>query len=280
MNHNQNNEEPKKFRIPKTIDELKQWYKDMNLPHETVTRFFIGKNVTYKRAFGIYQDPETNNFIVYKNKDTGERKIRYKGSNEAHAVKELYDRLVAEIKNQKTHNAQVREQHNLKNNKLQKKKWCSGKVSNNTYDKKTIYLLILLFAVCIFLIFGPISNTGSYDYSSSSYSNRPTTGYYYYNNSLYYYLHGLWYVNDGNNNWSEYNGDTSELDKNYKNYEDNNDSPNADEHTFEDSKYYSNDDYSYDSGSSSDYSGSWDSGSSWSSSDSWSSSSTDFSSDW
>ena len=54
MNDSQNNEEPKKFSIPKTIEKLKQWYKDMNLPHEPVTRFFIGKNVTYKRAFGIY----------------------------------------------------------------------------------------------------------------------------------------------------------------------------------------------------------------------------------
>lgn len=274
MNHNQNNEEPKKFRTPKTIEELKQWYKDMNLPHETETRFFIGKNVTYKRAFGIYQDHETNNFVVYKNKDTGERKIRYEGKNEAHAVKELYDRLATEIKNQKAHNAQNSKQCNLKNNSNQKKKWYSGKAKKPSSDDMSLLLVILAF-ICFFFIIMPTGNTKSHIFS-----NTPDAGYYYYNNSTYYFLHGLWYINDGNNNWSKYDGDTSELDKNYKNYEDNNDSSNSDEHTFEDSKYYSNDGYSYDSGSSSDYSGSWDSGSSWSSSDSWSSSSTDFSSDW
>mgnify|MGYP004510202489 CR=1 FL=1 len=62
MNDDLNNEkskkmkETRKFKTPKTIEELKQWYNDMNLPSETTTRFFIGKNVTYKRAFGIYQD--------------------------------------------------------------------------------------------------------------------------------------------------------------------------------------------------------------------------------
>ena len=29
--------------VPQTIEELKQWYQDMNLPPEEVTRFFIGK---------------------------------------------------------------------------------------------------------------------------------------------------------------------------------------------------------------------------------------------
>ena len=279
MNHNQSNEEPKKFRIPKTIEELKQWYKDMNLPHETVTRFFIGKNVTYKRAFGIYQDPETNNFVVYKNKDTGERKIRYEGPNEAHAVKELYDRLVAEIKNQKAHNVQNSKIRNSKKfdskkDNLQKEKWYSGKPSNPSSDDMSLLLVILAF-ICFFFIIMPTGNTKSHIFS-----NTPDTGYYYYDDSIYYFLHGIWYINDGNNNWSEYDGDKSELNKNYKNYEDNNDSSNADKHTFEDSEYYSNDDYSYDSGSSSNYSSGWDSGSSWSSSDSWSSGSTNFSSDW
>ena len=41
---------------PKTIEELKKWYVDHNLSDENITRFFIGKNYTEKRAFGIYKD--------------------------------------------------------------------------------------------------------------------------------------------------------------------------------------------------------------------------------
>lgn len=44
---------------PKTIEELKQWYVDHKLPDENITRFFIGKNYTEKRAFGIYKDEQT-----------------------------------------------------------------------------------------------------------------------------------------------------------------------------------------------------------------------------
>lgn len=87
---------------PKTIAELRQWYTDHNLPPENVTRFFIGKNIKEPKAFGIYE--EDGIFIVYKNKDTGERFIRYQGPDEAKAVTELLDRLKKEILNQKAHN--------------------------------------------------------------------------------------------------------------------------------------------------------------------------------
>ena len=38
---------------PKTIEELKQWYKDHNLPPEEITRYFIGKNKKEARCIGI-----------------------------------------------------------------------------------------------------------------------------------------------------------------------------------------------------------------------------------
>ena len=84
---------------PKTIEELKQWYIDRGLPTEEKTRFFIGKNYTKPKAFGIYK--EDGMFIVYKNKANGERAIRYKGTDEAYAVNELYLKLKSEILNQK-----------------------------------------------------------------------------------------------------------------------------------------------------------------------------------
>lgn len=91
---------------PRTIDELKSWYKARNLPPEETTRFFIGKNITEPRAFGIYE--ENGRFIVYKNKGNGQRAIRYEGEDEAYAVNELYLRLKEEILNQKQLNANRR----------------------------------------------------------------------------------------------------------------------------------------------------------------------------
>ena len=84
---------------PKTIEELQAWYEARNLPPSDVTRFFIGVNYKGPKAFGIYK--EGNDFIVYKNKADGQRAVRYKGSDEAYAVNELYLRLKEEILNQK-----------------------------------------------------------------------------------------------------------------------------------------------------------------------------------
>lgn len=90
---------------PKTIEELKQWYEARNLPPSDVTRFFIGENYKRPKAFGIYK--EGTYFIVYKNKADGSRAVRYKGTDEAFAVNELYMRLKEEILNQKAHNADM-----------------------------------------------------------------------------------------------------------------------------------------------------------------------------
>lgn len=84
---------------PKTIAELKAWYKKMNLPPAEVTRFFIGENYLGPRAYGIYKDRD--NYIVYKNKADGTKVIRYKGKDEDYAVNELYLKLKAEILHQK-----------------------------------------------------------------------------------------------------------------------------------------------------------------------------------
>jgi len=90
--------------VPQTIDELKDWYAAHNLPDENITRFFIGKDIKEARAFGIYRDDNTGNYVVYKNKDTGARTVRYEGKDEAYAVNELYMKLKEEIILQKKHN--------------------------------------------------------------------------------------------------------------------------------------------------------------------------------
>lgn len=91
---------------PVTIEQLQKWYESKGLPPYEVTRFFIGVDYREPKAFGIYRDPNTGHYIVYKNKDTGARAIRYEGTDEAYAVNELFQRLKQEITQQKMANAE------------------------------------------------------------------------------------------------------------------------------------------------------------------------------
>ena len=78
---------------PRTMAELQAFCAAKGMPLEKM-RFFIGVDMREPRAFGIYRDG--SDFVVYKNKSDGSRAIRYRGPDEAFAVSELYDKLVAD----------------------------------------------------------------------------------------------------------------------------------------------------------------------------------------
>jgi hypothetical protein len=80
---------------PGTIEELKEYCAERNMPLLRM-RFFIGEDQREPKAYGIYRDG--NDFIVYKNKADGQRAIRYQGPDEAHAVRELFLKLMAECR--------------------------------------------------------------------------------------------------------------------------------------------------------------------------------------
>ncbi len=80
-------------RTPKTIEELLAYCEKREMPLHRM-RFFIGENYQKARAFGIYEDG--GRYIVYKNKANGERATRYSGPDEAHAVMELFQKLLDE----------------------------------------------------------------------------------------------------------------------------------------------------------------------------------------
>ncbi len=220
---------------PKTIEELKQWYVAHNLPDENITRFFIGKNYTEKRAFGIYKDEQTGNVVVYKNKDDGTRAIRYEGKDEAYGVNELYIKLKEEIVNQK--------QHNINKKQKNADKFVPAVI--------VIFIIFLISIICISTVF-------------------PNRGYYSYNNDYYYYQNGDWYEYSDYGGWNKAYSVPEDLEKNHSDYYESSSYYNSygiDD--FEDSSYYE-----APSSSSSDWdsSSSWDSGSSWDSSSSdWSS---------
>ncbi len=130
---------------PVTIEDLLKWYNDRALPPFEVTRFFIGENYTQPRAFGIYKDEQSGNFIVYKNKNNGTRSIRYEGTDEAYAVNELLQKLKEEIINQKKNQVKNGGQQRDSSDKQTQKK--SGKFI------KAIKALGYAIVICILTYF-------------------------------------------------------------------------------------------------------------------------------
>lgn len=226
---------------PKTIEELQAWYVAHHLPPEEITRFFIGKNITEPKAFGIYKDTN-GDCVVYKNKSTGERVIRYQGSDEAYAVNELYQRLRAEIVDQKANRPS--NQPPAADGKKKKRKGCG-----------------CMIAILILFLIGAIL---------SVFDNTPPNGYYNYHGTQYYHQGSSWYYYDSNtDDW--YESQDIDIDK------DNASDYRVYDHSgkdFESSSWY-------DAGSTSD-DHDWDDDDDWGRYDDsdWDSGSTDWDSDW
>ena len=236
---------------PRTIEELKNWAQEMNLPLEEM-RTYIGEDYRGPKAFGIYQDESDGTFVVYKNKDDGTRAVRYKGTDEAYAVNELYQKMKERVAQQKAHQAA--------------KPSGQQKISDSASVQKTKKLKgsdIFWRTILIILVFAGIVNT------FRSCAGGPSTGYYTYGGQNYYYYHGGWYEWN-NDSWTS-TSQESWMDSDYDDYYDSYSYDNSAEYSdFEDSEYYSaDDDWSDDS---------WDSG--WDSDDSWDSGYDDWGSDW
>lgn len=250
---------------PKTIEELKAWYTAHKLPPENVTRFFIGKDIKEPRAFGIYKS-ETGDFVVYKNKANGERAIRYQGSDEGYAVNELYQRLRAEIADQKNRAASKKTAQRA-TRKVEKSVSILGRILGFFFLTK---FGITLLGIMIAFIFMALDKS-------------PSRGYYRYNGNDYYYQSGSWYSYDQSYDTWDYLYDSDFLDDII--YDDTADDYRIYDHSgmdFEDTSWYdsgssSSSDSSYDS---SDYSYDWDSDYSWDSSDSWDYDYSSWDSDW
>ena len=238
--------------VPKTVEELKNWYTGHNLPDPEVTRFFIGEDHQGPKAFGIYE--KDGEFIVYKNKDDGSRSVRYRGTDEAYAVNELYLKLKERVNEEKARNTAKGQTDSSSEGSLGST--LLGGLLYGGFSLAKIAVIVFVIVIAFSLVSGLFSKS---------------KGYYNYDGSDYYYNGSDWYEYDtASNNWYETAVD-NELDD------------NADE-------YYSSSDYDGDenysdirdsSAYSSDWDDdSWDSDSDWSSSDSWSSDDSDWGSDW
>ena len=96
-NANYTEDAPGRIFHPKTIAELKEYCAERGMPLLRM-RFFVGQDYREPKAFGIYKASE-NRYVVYKNKADGSRAVRYDGPDEAHAVNELFEKLLSECHN-------------------------------------------------------------------------------------------------------------------------------------------------------------------------------------
>ena len=160
--------------LPKTIDELKEYCAERGMPLLRM-RFFIGEDFREPRAFGIYRDGE--NVIVYKNKADGSRAIRYQGPDEAHAVDEIFRKLLEECHNRGIY-PDGKPAEGAAASKRKKKS-----------DKKFLILFVILW-----LVVALVSNIWGH------YRHRDD-GYYSYGSGVYYLYGGDWYTSDGYHDW-------------------------------------------------------------------------------
>lgn len=232
--------------VPKTIEELKRFCAARSLPLAKM-RFFIGQDYREPRAFGIYRDEE-GLFVVYKNKADGSRAVRYRGTDEAYAVNEIYQKLKTEIANQRQYRA----------DRGSTRSGGGGRKSGPTLT--AILIVILALSFIITTLFSIIRGS------------RPGNGYYSYNGSTYYNQNDVWYgYDDSSYGWLPVVVDEELSDNASEYYSSSYYSSDYGVEDFSDSSYYVEPDYDSDWDDDDD----WD----WGGSD-WDSGSTDWDSDW
>ena len=187
---------------PRTIEQLKEWYEARHLPPYETTRFFIGINYQGPRAFGIYK-ADNGEFIVYKNKENGQRAIRYQGGDEEYAVNELYQKLKDEIVHQKHMNQQRRDARGFRSapqtaEDIERTKRVSKKLRKGCLQSAVVFVLPFLIGIILVVqaLYGYMNRHGLLT------DNTMRPGYYTYEDTVYYYDsyddYEDWYYYDNN----------------------------------------------------------------------------------
>ena len=281
--------EKRRVQTPQTVEELLAFCERHELPLSKM-RFFIGLDYPGAKAYGIFKD-KNGDFVVYKNKADGSRAVRYRGPDEAYAVKELFEKLKTEASSQRVHAAAARTPGFP----------ASSAHANNPYNypdraakrprkRKANALLIAIIAAAAAITIG---RTAAAIHNNTQQVPHFSQGYYQYNDNYYYNYHDDWFLynNDVGTWFPIYTVDDELTDNYYDYYTSYSYDDDYGVESFSDSGYYESasgsSSYSsdWDSGSDSDWdSGSdsdWDSGWDWDDDDDWDSSSDwDWDSDW
>lgn len=236
--------------VPTTIKELGEWAAAHNLPLDQM-RTYIGEDHKGPRAFGIYYDEKTKNYIVYKNKDSGERAIRYQGPDEAYAVNELYLKMKERVAVQKAAQA------------------AGGTTKPSRKPKRSIFRTIRYIAIAVFIIFVIWCMVSP---------NPPATGYYSYRGKTYYYQRAdsSWYMYDTMlDDWYVAYPDSTFTDSAADYYDSQGYTQGSGVSDFSNTSYYEKDDETQWSSSKS-----WDSDTNWDTGTDWDTGYDDWDSDW
>ena len=180
-------EEEHQIFQPRTIEELKQYCAERNMPLLRM-RFFIGDDFREPKAFGIYE--ENGRYIVYKNKADGTRAIRYQGEDEEYAVNEIFEKLLDEC-----HSRGI---------------YPDGKPEEGVRiaKQRNVFKNIFLIASIVMML-----TFGLFSFFDKSHKND---GYYQFGNGTVYYHYGDdWFYDSADYGWIEtdapsYQGDASE----------------------------------------------------------------------
>lgn len=233
-------------RTVSSVEEILQIAREKGMPLKKM-RFFIGEDCREPRCFGIYQDPETGEWVVYKNKSDGNRAERYRGTNEALAAQEIWDKLSDEVEMRRTARGKSTGRTGTRSGSSRSR---SGSSFADFFKRYYAVILIILTAGAFVI--------------SNAFSRR--NGYYVHDGRVYYVQNERWYSYD-NGGWDYfYDYEDSWYDDYYGRTYDFEDSSQA----FEQSDYYvepSDSDYDDDDWDDDDW-------------DSWDSSDTDWDSDW
>lgn len=177
--------------IPQTIEELKSFCEEKKIPLNKI-RVHIGEDYKIPKAFGIYKDEKSGQFVVYKNKADGNRSIRYKGEDEAYAVKEMYLKIkeLVDIARQR-HEDRVHRQekpvvqpHERKEYRY--KTWWERVL--DFIDEIPFFGSIVFIVVVLIVVFTV--------WMFISWSKEAKRGYYTFEGTNYYYGGGSWYEYD------------------------------------------------------------------------------------
>ncbi|MCM1273566.1 MAG: hypothetical protein NC225_08535 [Clostridium sp.] len=223
---------------PKTIDELKMWAEDHNLPLDDM-RTYIGTDYRGAKAYGIYEEEETGKFIVYKNKADGTRAVRYEGYDQAYAVNELYMKMQERIEQQNQIN-HAPAQDNRRYRHRRSGLW------------KPFLLFFIVYAASF-----------SFYFIAAKYDQRPDSGYYFYDDTYYCQDDDFYYYDDDDASWYYANYVDNELMDNYSDYyESSGYYDSYDITNFQDSGYYEqdahkNNDYDNDDDWDNDWNNNW-----------------------
>ena len=280
--------ERRRVTTPRTIAELEAFCDRHELPLAKM-RFFIGLDYPGAKAFGIYRDGD-GNFVVYKNKADGSRAVRYRGPDEAYAVKEIFDKLKEEATNQRRRVAAARtpgyagSEAQGRNPYNSTEQFSTQRTQPRTKKKRHVILgVIIAVAAAVTIV--------RTSFAFRPHHHRPATGYYNYGGNYYYSQNSNWYLYD-DDGWYPISVADELLDNAEDYYASYSYSDDYGVSDFADSDYYTS--YSDYSSSSYDDSGSWDddddwdwdddddwdSGSDWDWDTDWDSGSTDWDSDW